>query len=197
MKTIRKKMLRISGVLLVAFATCLTSCSDDDDAKELSSAELIQQYALPGTYSIQISSSFMGNTPISAGTHQAVLTDEGNGVLRLKFGGFNTPPMPFVMAVDARMTLSSSGQQLIVHNVNGKSFFDADVPPGQTLNPDNLPPGLDLPAEALQNGLHSNGNSTISGTYQLAGEEVQFDLTLDPAVGLPVVISITALEKLD
>lgn len=186
-KTISNKLFRMPLALL-AITIFFTSCSSDDDG---GNKNLIDTYDLPGTYTIEIASSFMGSTPVASGTHQATFTDEGGGVLRLQFGGFNIPPMPFMMSVDASFTLSKSEQKLIVHNVDGQSFFDADVPPGQTIDPNNLPPGLQLPAGALQNGLHSNGNSTISGEYNI--DTNTFNLTLDPAVGLPIMISIKTL----
>jgi len=104
-KTICKKMIRIPGILFIAMSVCLVSCSDDDD-KAPGSAELIQKHDLPGTYSIEISPSFMGGIPVSSGTYEAAITNEGDGVLRLNFGGFQALPMPFVMSADVQFTLS-------------------------------------------------------------------------------------------
>lgn len=195
MKTIRTKKIWILGILLIGLSPSFTSCSNDDDGP--SSVSLIEEYNLPGTYSIEISSAFMGNTPIASGTHQAVMTNEGNGILRLQFGGFNTPPMPFVMSVDVQMTFNKSNQKLIVHNVDGNSYFDANVPPGVEIDPNNLPPGLELPPEALENGLHSNGNSIVSGEYKMLDGTMQFNLDIDPAIGLPIIINIKTIEKLN
>lgn len=195
MKTVRTKTTWMLGILLIAITTSFTSCSNDDD--NASSVSLIEAYNLPGTYNIEISSAFMGSTPIASGTHQATMTDEGNGILRLQFGGFNTPPMPFVMEVDVQMTFSESDQKLIVHNVDGNSYFDANVPPGVELDPNSLPPGLELPPEALENGLHSNGNSIVSGEYKMIEETMQFDLDIDPAIGLPIIITIKTIEKIN
>jgi len=79
--------------------------------------------------------------------------------------------------------------------VEGKGFFDADVPPGQTIDPSNLPPGIQLPDGALQDGLHSEGNSSVSGKYLV--DEQTFELQIDPAVGLPIIINVKTTEKLD
>src|SRR5690606_37844535 len=99
MKTVYQKMTRISAILFIAMSVCLVSCSDDDDK---GNTELIQKHDLPGTYNVEISPSFMGNIAIVTGQHQAVFTDEGNGVLRLQFGGFQAAPMPFMMSVDVQ-----------------------------------------------------------------------------------------------
>jgi len=195
MKTIRTKTTWMLGMLLIALSTSFTSCSNDDDNS--SSVSLIEAHNLPGTYNIEISSAFMGSTPIASGTHQATMTNEGNGILRLQFGGFNTPPMPFVMDVDVQMTFSESDQKLIVHNVDGNSYFDANVPTGVELDPNSLPPGLELPPETLENGLHSNGNSIVSGEYKMVEETMQFDLDIDPAIGLPIIVTIQTIEKLN
>lgn len=191
-KTICKKMMRISGIFFIAISVCLVSCSDDDNSK--GNMNLISQYDLSGTYNIEINPSFMGNTSVATGTHQAVFTDEGNGVLRLQFGGFNAPPMPFVMAVDVQMKFNESGEKLIVNNVEGKGFFDANVPPGG-IDPNSLPPGINIPQDAIQNGLHSNGASSISGEYNK--ETKQFQLQIDPAVGLPIIVNVKTTEKID
>lgn len=195
MKTIYPKNKYILGIFLALLSTSFIACSSDDN--EPSSISLIDEYNLPGIYSIEISSAFMGNTPIASGTYEAIMTNEGNGILRLQFSGFNTPPMPFLMSVDAQMTLSKSAQKLIVHNVDGNSYFDANVPSGVEIDPNNLPPGLELPPDALENGLHSNGNSLVIGEYKMLDGTMQFDLDIDPAIGLPIIINIKTIEKLN
>ncbi|MGV8093674.1 MAG: hypothetical protein AB2L24_17585 [Mangrovibacterium sp.] len=196
-KRIFKRMIGVPGLLLLLFYVGLSSCSKE--VEEENSASLIKKYGLAGKYRFQVIPTLMGTVPMTTGTIDGTLTDEGNGVLRLRFTRFNAPPMPFNMTVDLQMTFTESSRGLHVHNVEGKSFFDADPPEGvDEIDPDDVPGGMEIPSEALKEGLHSNGKSVVSGEYKPAPDgTMQFDLELDPAVGLPVIIRIETLKKLN
>lgn len=177
-------MLLLGGLML-------SSCSKEDD--DTSSSTLIKQYGLTGKYRFMIVPTIMGTVPVTAGTVDGTITEESNGVLRLRFKGFRASPMPFEMTVDAQFTITESANGLTVHNVDGKGFFDADPPEGGA-NPDD-DPGFQIPEESLEKGLHSNGNSKISGVYKNSTK--QMELELDPAVQLPVIIKINTVQKLN
>lgn len=174
----------------------LFSCSKEDE--ETSGSTLIKQYGLTGQYRFQVIPTMMGTIPIATGTVDGTVSDEGNGILRLRFNGFRANPMPFEMSVDASFTISETAKGLLVQNIEGKSFFDADPPAGGA-DPD-VDPGFEIPEEALKKGLHSNGNSKLTGTIDKNPNRsgaMQYDLKLDPAVSLPVVVIIKSVQKLN
>ncbi|WP_433896380.1 hypothetical protein [Sphingobacterium mizutaii] len=174
----------------------LFSCSKEDE--DIGGSTLIKQYGLTGQYRFQVIPTMMGTIPIATGTVDGTVSDEGNGVLRLRFNGFRANPMPFEMSVDASFTISETAKGLLVQNVEGKSFFDADPPAGGA-DPD-VDPGFEIPEEALKKGLHSNGKSKLTGTIDKnpnGSGAMQYDLKLDPAVSLPVVVIIKSVQKLN
>lgn len=182
------------------FLVFLAGCSKDK-AEKMNSAALIERYDLAGNYKIQITPRMMGTTPVATGIHDAELIDEGNGVLRLYFTGFKTSPMPFVMSVNMRMKLhKGSGEEIVVENLGGD--FDADLPGGQSaIDPDDAPPGIQLPEQALAEGFHSNGASEIEGKYKRiengdGEQQMNFDWELHPNISLPVTVQIKTLYKL-
>ncbi len=191
MKTIVKKWFSIPGLLLLLCTLGFNSCSEEDETVD--SATLIKRYGLVGAYTFSVSP-LLGGIAVTTGTINGTITDEGNGVLRLVYSGFQASPMPFAMSVDVQMTLSESSKGLTVHNVDGKGFFDADPPD----DPSSVGDVWELPEEALAQGVHSGGASVISGEYKAATDgNMQFDLVLDPAVNLPVTISIKTIKKLN
>jgi len=174
----------------------LFSCSKEDE--DTGGSTLIKQYGLTGQYRFQVIPTMMGTIPIATGTVDGAVSDEGNGILRLRFNGFRANPMPFEMSVDASFTISETAKGLLVQNVEGKSFFDADPPAGGA-DPDK-DPGFEIPEEALKKGLHSNGKSKLTGTIDKnpnGSGAMQYDLKLDPAVSLPVVVIIKSVQKLN
>lgn len=174
----------------------LFSCSKEDE--DTGGSTLIKQYGLTGQYRFQVIPTMMGTIPIATGTVDGTVSDEGNGILRLRFNGFRANPMPFEMSVDASFTISETAKGLLVQNVEGKSFFDADPPVGGA-DPD-VDPGFEIPEEALKKGLHSNGKSKLTGTIDKnpnGSGAMQYDLKLDPAVSLPVVVIIKSVQKLN
>ena len=174
----------------------LFSCSKEDE--DTGGSTLIKQYGLTGQYRFQVIPTMMGTIPIATGTVDGTVSDEGNGVLRLRFNGFRANPMPFEMSVDASFTISETAKGLLVQNVEGKSFFDAD-PPADGADPD-VDTGFEIPEEALKKGLHSNGKSKLTGTIDKnpnGSGAMQYDLKLDPAVSLPVVVIIKSVQKLN
>lgn len=182
-------------LLLLLSGLMLFSCSKEDE--DTGGTTLIKQYGLTGQYRFQVIPTMMGTIPIATGTVDGIVSDEGNGVLRLRFNGFRANPMPFEMSVDASFTISETAKGLLVQNVEGKSFFDADPPAGGA-DPDG-DPGFEIPEEALKIGLHSNGKSKLTGTIDKnpnGSGAMQYDLKLDPAVSLPVVVIIKSVQKL-
>ncbi len=174
----------------------LFSCSKEDE--DTGGSTLIKQYGLTGQYRFQVIPTMMGTIPIATGTVDGTVSDEGKGVLRLRFNGFRANPMPFEMSVDASFTISETAKGLLVQNVEGKSYFDADPPAGGA-DPD-VDPGFEIPEEALKKGLHSNGKSKLTGTIDKnpnGSGAMQYDLKLDPAVSLPVVVIIKSVQKLN
>lgn len=188
------------GILLMLMITVFfVGCSKNDDVKD--SATLIKEYNLAGNYKVEITPKLMGTTAVTTGKHNAELTDEGNGVLRLRYSGFRAAPMPFEMSVDLKMSVKLiSNDKLEIVNIGGD--FDADLPKGTgVINPDDMPNGITLPDEALKNGLHSNGKSTISGKYhKISGsnnESMNFEWEVEPNIGLPIIISIVTISKIN
>lgn len=188
---------KLTYLLLFLFSGLLLfSCSKEDE--DTGGSTLIKQYGLTGQYRFQVIPTMMGTIPIATGTVDGRVSDEGNGVLRLRFNGFRANPMPFEMSVDASFTISETAKGLLVQNVEGKSYFDADPPAGGA-DPD-VDPGFEIPEEALKKGLHSNGKSKLTGTIDKnpnGSGAMQYDLKLEPAVSLPVVVIIKSVQKLN
>ncbi len=182
---------RVCLTLLSCFI--IFSCSKEDDT--ISSAALIEQYNPMGTYTFSVSPT-MGGATVTTGTVKGSITNEGNGVLRLVFSGFQASPMPFSMQVDVQFALDLSGNNIIINPKEGKGFFSA-MPPENTTSVNDNPMLGNLPEYALENGLYSEGKSIISGFYKPdKNGDMQFELTLNPAVELPVIVKITSLNKL-
>lgn len=188
-----KKLLSytLKASILLFLLLGFGSCSKENE--DLNSADLIQRYGLAGAYTFQVTPLAMGLSPVTSGTINGLITHEGNGVLRLVYSGFQEAPMPFAMSVDIQFTVRESPKGLSVEHVPGKGYFNAD-------KPDNGIPIDDiweLPPDAVKEGVHSNGKSITTGDIlNLGKEKQQFDLKLDPAVNLPVAISIRTLKKI-
>ncbi|MFV0541493.1 MAG: hypothetical protein ACK5MZ_09705 [Aestuariibaculum sp.] len=188
-----------AALLLILFLS-FTGCSND--LEDVDGAMLIEQYDLAGRYKVQITPKMMGLAAITSGEHDAELINEGDGVLRLKFSGFQREPMPFEMSVDVKMRVKPGpNSELILENIGGD--FDADLPEGTSvINPDDIPGGIEVPEDALANGIHSNGKSSISGVYKMltnidGTEAINFEWNLEPNVGLPVVVNIRTNSKIE
>lgn len=185
--------------MLLATLFLFTNCSKE--LEDLNGASIIEQQNLAGKYIIQISPKLMGLAAITTGEHEAELIHEGDGILRLKFSGFREKPMPFQMSVDIRMRAKpGSNGGLLIENIGGD--FDADLPDGvDVIDPNDAPDGIEIPEDALVNGLHSNGQSTITGKYHMINtpngkDAMNFDWQLQPNVGLPVVVAIQTKRKI-
>lgn len=203
------KTLAYQKLLLILVVSSFAFFSCNKDAEQIDGAALIKKYELAGNWKIMVSPKLMGIVPMTTGTVDGTITDEGNGIIRLAFDRFQEAPMPFQMTVRLRMKAKAGPQgELILENVaDGHQTFDADPPIGSDgVSPDDAPPGIEIPDGALEKGLHSNGISSVSGvcryeqattvkgvTYK-AG--MRLILNLDPNVGLPVVVAITTLEKI-
>lgn len=190
MKINNKKQKIVQLFIIFLFTVIVCSCSKDDDNI---GEDLIEQYDLVGNYNFNVTPTLMGGNVVTKGTIYGVITDEGNGVLRLRFNGFHASPMPFEMSVDVQFTVTESSSGLLVHAVEDKGYFDAD-PPAGGVDPD-AETGFEIPDEAQEQGLHSNGKSIISGVYK--NETKQLDFELDPAIGLPVIVKIQTIQKLN
>lgn len=184
-----KKFALLPLLMLLLGGLMLNSCSKEDD--DTSSSTLIKQYGLTGKYRFSVSPAMAGIV-VATGTVDGTIIEEGNGVLRLRFSGFQASPMPFEMSVDTQFTVTETPNGLMIHNVNGKSYFDANPPAGGADPNDN---DWNLPPEALEQGLHSNGNSIVNGVYKNSTKKLE--LELDPAVQLPVKIKINTVQKLN
>jgi len=173
-----KKIATITLMVLIGnFLLC--SCSKDDVIVE--EKNLIKEYGLVGKYEFQVSPVGMMGA-LTTGTIEGTINEEESGVLRLRFSGFRAKPMPYEMSVDVQFTVTEISQGLMVHAVEGKGYFDA-VPPAGDSDSDE--------------GLHSNGKAKIVGQYKPNEKgEMQMDLELDPEVDLPVVIDIETVKKL-
>lgn len=187
----------IKSIYLLICLFLSISCSNDDDDGAKDSVTLIEQYKPMGTYLLTVSPK-IGNSSIATGTINGNITQEEKGILRLKFSNFQEDPMPFVMSVDVQFSLVDAAGGITVQNIPNKGFFDADPLSGSDdIDPDEATDGLNLSEEDLENGLHSNGTSIISGFYESDTDGImQFNLELDPAVGLPVVIHISTENKI-
>ncbi|MGO3654850.1 MAG: hypothetical protein ACTJFN_10825 [Sphingobacterium sp.] len=195
-KPIYRQSAFLPLLMLLGCGLMLSSCSKEGE--DIGGSTLIKQYGMTGKYRFQVIPAMMGTIPIATGTVDGTVTDEGNGILRLRFTGFRASPMPFEMSVDSRFSVTETSKGLMVHNVDGKGYFDAN-PPADGFDPDD-DPGFEIPDEALEQGLHSNGNSKISGVFEKnpnGSGTMQYDLKLDPGVALPVVVVIKSVQKLN
>lgn len=168
-------------------------CSDSDDENGQS---LITSYQLAGTYRAQITPSFMGSSAITTGEHTIRIEDLKNGSVRLFFDKFQKEPMPFQMTVDINMKVSKgSGNTLILAGTDGT--FKAEPPNGGTIDPDDIPPGIQLP-EGAEGGMTSS-KATIKGKFgeiEKDGKKaMRFDLDLTPGIALPIQILIYTHAK--
>ncbi|WP_312137077.1 hypothetical protein [Sphingobacterium sp.] len=195
-KTINRKIALIPLLFGLAGIIFFSSCSKNDD--DVGGDTLIKRYGLTGKYRFQVTPTMMELFPVTTGSIDGTVTDEGNGVLRLRFSKFRANPMPFDMTVDAQFTVAETAKGLKIHNVEGTGYFDADPPAGGTKPGEN--PGFEIPEEALQQGLHSNGKAKITGLFEKNPDgsgSMQYDLKLDPGVALPVVVMIKSIQKLN
>ncbi len=185
------KMISIY-TMLIATALLFTKCDKEDD--KASGAELIKEYKLAGKWKIQISP-HLGAKQLTTGEHEAMIDDEGDGILRLHYKGFRAKPMPFEMSVDVKMKVTEgSDGTLTLEKIDGGTF-DADRPAGAgPIDPSKLPDGVQFPKEALKKGVHSK-NAVVSGTYNTTSNT--FDLTLEPNVPMPVQVKIRSIKKID
>lgn len=173
----------------------VVSCKKD---KEPSSADLIKEYGLAGTYKAQITPSFMGTTPMASGEHTLKMEDIGNGKIRMYYNKFQEAGMPFEMTVDITMTVKrGASNSLLLEGKDG--LFRADPPDGNTINPDDIMPGIQLP-DGAENGMRSE-QASITGTYSEMEKDgvkaLRFDLNLTPGLPLPVQVLIYTKQKIN
>ncbi len=190
-----KTLLQAFGILALTFGLLFQSCKKD----EINNEQIIEEYGLTGNFIFEVKPTLvLGNTVLTKGEIEGLVTHEGNGVLRLRFAKFNASPMPFEMTVDLQMTLLDRKDFIQVNNLKGKSNFIAIKPEDSgDINPDDVPGGFELTEEQLKNGISSKGNSEVKGTIKkLEDGNIQYDLTLDPKVGLPITIKIKSVRKL-
>lgn len=188
MKKINRKLL-----VLLILSVSFWGCSDSDDE---SGQDLITSYQLAGTYRAQITPTFMSSSPITTGEHTIKIEDLGNGSIRLFFDKFQKEPMPFQMTVDINMKVSKgSGNTLVLTGENGT--FKAEPPSGGAIDPNDVPPGIQLP-EGSEGGMTSS-KATIKGKFGEIEKDgktaMRFDLDLTPGIALPIQILIYTHEK--
>lgn len=175
-------------MLLFFIGISISSCSKDDDNDGQS---LIEQYGLAGTYTAQITPSFMGSNPMASGEHTVYFEDLGNGKLRMHFEKFQADPMPFEMTVDISMSVKQGPNNSILLEGTGGSF-KALPPSGEEIDPEEVPGGIQLPPGS-EGGLSSD-QASIIGTYTEIEKDGQkalrYDLNLTPGVPLPIEILI-------
>lgn len=195
MKIKKRNQPILKSIYLLICLFLSISCSNDEGA--IDSATLIEQYKPMGTYVLTVSPK-IGAASVASGIINGNITEEEKGILRLKFSNFQADPMPFVMSVDVQFSLVDAVGGITIQNIPNKGFFDANPPSGSDeIDPEEVTDGLNLSEEDLENGLHSNGASKISGFYKSDTDgSMQFNLELDPAVGLPVVIHISTQKKI-
>ncbi|MBX3255430.1 MAG: hypothetical protein KF862_14910 [Chitinophagaceae bacterium] len=190
------KHTALSRLCMILFMSIsILSCKKD---KEPTSAALIKQYALAGTYKAQITPSFMGTSAIASGEHTVRIEDLGDGRIRLLYDKFQKNPMPFVMTADITMTVKKGNNNTLL--LEGKDgLFKADPPDGSGINPDDIMPGIQLP-DGAENGMRSD-QAGITGTYgEIEKEGVtanRFDLNLTPGLPLPVQVFIYTKQKIN
>lgn len=188
------KNLKLKLVTLLLTIVSFLGCSNSEDDNSL---DLITSYNLAGTYRAQITPSFMGASPITTDEHTIKIEDLKNGTIRLHFDNFKKNPMPFQMTVDISMSISKgTGNMLILTGENGT--FRADPPSGGAIDPNDIPPGIQLP-EGSEGGMASS-KATIKGSFGEIEKDgktaVRFDLDLTPGIALPIKILIYTHEKI-
>ncbi|MFV0248673.1 MAG: hypothetical protein ACK5H1_06915 [Tenacibaculum sp.] len=201
MYNFKKKRVKQYGIITIFILLFSSFIGCNKELEDLNGETLIIQRELAGSYKVQITPKLLGLAAVTTGEHDAELIHEGGDVLRLKYTGFRREPMPFEMSVDILMRIKPSvNNELSVENIGGD--FDADIPEGQSvIDPDDAPPGIEIPEDALINGLHSNGKSSITGKYQLMDnpdgtQAMNFNWELHPNVGVPVIVSIRTNKKI-
>lgn len=187
----KKIVFLISVSILLLFQY---SCKDDNDETAQS---LVEQYQLAGTYRAQITPSFMGTSPMTSGEHNIKIEDIGNGNIRLFFDKFKKEPMPFLMTVDINLKITKgAGNTLAIVGENG--IFRADPPNGETIDPEDIPSGIQLP-EGAEGGMVST-QAKIKGVFGEIEKEgktaLRFDLDITPGIALPIQILIYTHEKI-
>lgn len=188
------KKFSTKWLLSLLLLCSLWSCGDSDNEK---GEDLVSSYRLAGTYRAQITPSFMGTTPITSGEHDIRIEDLGDNNVRLSFSKFRQGPMPFEMTVDIVMKVSKgSGNKLTLTGANGT--FKAEPPSGGAIDPNDIPPGIQLP-EGAEGGMTSS-TATIKGSYGEIEKEgktaLRFDLNLTPGIALPIQVLIYTLPPL-
>lgn len=177
-----------SAFYALLFCLVLSSCSKDKN--EVDPSKLIKKYELAGNYQFTVSPMLFGQTVLATGTIDGTIKEEEKGVLRMRFSGFKADPMPFKMNMDVQFTVAENSKGLSVSSVREKGFFNAVRPEdGVEIDSTDIPGGLELTEEELNQGLHSNGKSILKGAYDSSTE---FNLELDPVIGLPMTIRIKA-----
>lgn len=187
------KNFRTKWIVLFIFLGTFWGCSNSDDEN---GQDLIISYQLAGTYRAQITPTFMGSSPITTGEHTISIEDLGNGSIRLFFDKFQKNPMPFQMTVDINMKVSKgSGNTLLLSGENGT--FKAEPPSGGAIDPNDIPPGIQLP-EGAESGMKSS-KASIKGNFGEIDKDgntaMRFDLDLTPGIALPIQILIYTHEK--
>lgn len=189
-------MNRLLFIIPICFLLLgLSGCKDDSDD---SADNLIEQYQLVGTYRAQITPAFMGTTPMTTGEHTIKIEDLKNGTIRLHFYNFKKDPMPFLMTVDIQMKVrKGAGNSLVLVGDNGT--FRADPPNGNSVNPGDIPSGIQLP-DGAEKGMASS-QAKIKGVFAEIEKDgkksLRFDLDLTPGVALPIQILIYTHEKIN
>jgi hypothetical protein len=171
----------------------LLSCKKDNDDGQ----SLVEKYGLSGTFTARITPSFMGTNPVATGEHQIRFEDLGDGRIRMFFEKFRADPMPFEMTVDITMTVKKGpGNSLVLEGKDG--IFRADPPDGNTIEPDDFIPGIQLP-DGAENGM-SSSQASISGTYEETekdGEKaLRYNLNVNPGLPLPIQVLIYTRHKI-
>ncbi|MBX2922547.1 MAG: hypothetical protein KF746_10180 [Chitinophagaceae bacterium] len=193
--TARGKLMKyICWIAFFSAGLLFAACKKD---KNESASDLIKQYKIAGTYSAQITPSFMGTNPVATGEHPIRFEDLGDGRIRMFFEKFRQDPMPFMMTVDIIMTVKKGpGNSLVLEGKDG--IFRADPPDGNAIDPDDFIPGIQLP-DGAENGMASS-QSSISGTYEETekdGEKaLRYNLNVNPGLPLPIQVLIYTRHKI-
>ena len=185
---------RLFKYLLLLFVVgSVFSCKKDseDDGQNL-----IEKHELAGIFIAQITPTFMGTNPIASGEHTIHMEDVGNGKLRLHYEKFRIDPMPFEMSVDITMDVKPGpNNSVLLEGTNGS--FKASPPNGESIDPEDVPGGIQLPPGA-EGGLSSD-QASITGTFAEIGKEGEiawrYDLKLTPGVPLPIQVMIYSKKK--
>jgi len=183
----------IKLILLLFIGIGIVSCKKD---KQEDSLSLIERHGLSGTFTAQITPTFMGTNPITSDEHSVYFEDAGNGRLRMHYEKFRASPMPFEMSVDIIMTVKAGPDNTVLFE-GGGGTFKAEPPNGEEIDPNDIPEGIQLPEESL--GGLSSDKATITGTYAEVEKEGQkawrYDLKLTPGIPLPIEVVIYSKHK--